>query len=47
MSKDKKTGRIEQVAERYATLLQVVGIQLEALSDRVDTHLKKMGFVWR
>ena len=43
MSKDKKTGRIEQLAERYATPLPIVGIELEALSNRVDAHLKKMG----
>ena len=47
MSKDKKTGRIKQLAERYATPLQVVGFELEALSSRVDAHLKSMGFVWR
>ena len=47
MNKDKKTGRIKQLAERCATPLPIVGIQLEALSDRVDAHLKQMGFVWR
>ena len=47
MSKETKVGRIEQVAVRYATPLPIVGIKLEALSARVDAHLKKMGFVWR
>lgn len=40
------TGRIKQLAERYATPIpQLVG-EVEALAGRVDSHLKKMGFVW-
>jgi type I restriction enzyme M protein len=40
------TGRIRQLAERYATrLLQLVS-QVETLATRVDEHLKKMGAVW-
>ena len=40
------TSRIRQLAERYATPLPVLNQELEALSARVDEHLKKMGAVW-
>jgi type I restriction enzyme M protein len=40
------TGRIKQLAERYATPMPALGHEVETLSDRVDEHLKKMGFVW-
>ena len=40
------TGRIKQLAERYATPLPALGHEVESLSARVDEHLKKMGFVW-
>ena len=40
------TGRIRQLADRYATTLPKLAIELETLSDRVDEHLKKMGFAW-
>ena len=46
MSKTKKTGRTKQLPERYATPLPIVGIELEAVSARVDVHLKEVGFVW-
>jgi type I restriction enzyme M protein len=38
------TGRIRQLAERYAMPLAVMGADVEALSRRVDEHLKAMGF---
>ena len=41
------TGRIKQLAERYATPLPALGGELEMLATRVDEHLKKMGFVWK
>jgi len=41
------TGRIKQLAERYATPLPKLAGELETLAARVDEHLKKMGFVWR
>jgi type I restriction enzyme M protein len=41
------TGRIRQLAERYATPLPRLAEEVETLSARVDEHLKKMGFVWQ
>ncbi len=40
------TGRIKQLAERYATPLPKLTEELDILASRVDEHLKKMGFVW-
>lgn len=39
------TGRIRQLAERYATPLPRMAEEVETLATRVDEHLKKMGFV--
>lgn len=41
------TGRIRQLAERYATPLPRLLEEVESLSSRVDEHLEKMGFVWK
>ncbi len=41
------TGRIKELAERYATPLPRVSEEVEVLSGKVDAHLKKMGFVWQ
>jgi type I restriction enzyme M protein len=41
------TGRIRQLADRYATPLPALGEELEGLAGRVDEHLKAMGFVWK
>jgi type I restriction enzyme M protein len=38
------TGRIRQLAERYATPLPNLAEEVETLAARVDEHLKKMGF---
>lgn len=38
------TGRITQLAERYATPLPLLTDEVEALSDKVAGHLAKMGF---
>jgi len=38
------TGRIRQLAERYASPLPQLVDEVAALSARVDQHLKKMGF---
>jgi type I restriction enzyme M protein len=38
------TGRVRQLAERYATPLPALVDEVEALSARVDEHLKRMGF---
>ncbi|HRC60385.1 MAG TPA: type I restriction-modification system subunit M [Candidatus Propionivibrio aalborgensis] len=41
------TGRIKQLAERYATPMPRMAGEVETLAARVDDHLKKMGFVWQ
>ena len=41
------TGRIRQLAERYATPLPRLAEEAETLATRVDDHLKKMGFAWQ
>jgi type I restriction enzyme M protein len=38
------TGRIRQLAERYATPLPRLATEVETLATRVDKHLKRMGF---
>jgi len=40
------TGRIRELAERYATALPALVSEVETLSARVDEHLRKMGAVW-
>jgi type I restriction enzyme M protein len=40
------TGRIKQLAERYATPLPWLTEEVQSLAARVDEHLKKMGAVW-
>jgi len=40
------TGRIKQLAERYATPLPQLTGEVETLAARVHEHLKKMGMVW-
>jgi type I restriction enzyme M protein len=41
------TGRVRQLAERYAVPLPALVDEVETLAARVDEHLKKMGFVWK
>jgi type I restriction enzyme M protein len=41
------TGRIRQLAERYATPLPKLTKEVETLTASVEEHLKKMGAVWR
>ena len=41
------TGRIRELAERYATPLPKLSEEVETLSARVDEHLKKMGASWK
>lgn len=41
------TGRIRQLAERYATPLPRLAEEVETLAARVDEHLRTMGFDWR
>ena len=40
------SGRIRELAERYATPLPALNAEVEALFARVEDHLKKMGFAW-
>ncbi len=40
------TGRIQQLAERYATSLPKLTKELATLAARVDGHLKQMGAAW-
>ncbi len=41
------TGRIRELAERYATPLPNLTEEVETLAARVEEHLKKMGASWR
>jgi type I restriction enzyme M protein len=41
------TGRIRQLAERYASPLPQLTGEVATLAARVDGHLKKMGAVWK
>jgi type I restriction enzyme M protein len=41
------TGRIRELAERYATPLPKLTDELETLAARVEGHLKKMGASWK
>jgi len=41
------TGRIRQLAARYATPLPKLNDEVETLSARVEEHLKEMGAVWK
>ena len=41
------TGRIRQLAERYATPLPQLTDEVATLATRVDEHLKNMGAVWK
>lgn len=40
------TGRIKDLAERYATPLPQLTADVDALSAKVDAHLERMGFAW-
>ena len=40
------TGRIQELAERYAIPLPQLTKEVETIAARVDEHLKKMGAVW-
>jgi type I restriction enzyme M protein len=42
----KLTGRVRELVERYAVPMPEIRDTVEAVSAKVDTHLKKMGFVW-
>jgi type I restriction enzyme M protein len=40
------TGRIRQLADRYASPLPQLTAEVAALAAKVDQHLKKMGATW-
>jgi type I restriction enzyme M protein len=40
------TARIRKLAERYATPLPQLVDEVEALSARMEEHLKRMGAAW-
>jgi type I restriction enzyme M protein len=40
------TGRIQAMAERYATPLPQLSEEVDALSVKVNAHIERMGFVW-
>ena len=40
------TGRIKELSDRYETPLTEIEAEVEALSAKVDEHLKRMGFDW-
>jgi len=42
----KLTNRIKELAERYENTLPELDAEVEALENKVDDHLKKMGFEW-
>jgi type I restriction enzyme M protein len=41
------TGRVKELALRYAVPMPAIANNVERLSIKVDTHLKQMGFVWQ
>ena len=41
------TGRVKQLATRYATPLPKITEEVACLASRVDGHLKKMGALWK
>jgi type I restriction enzyme M protein len=42
----KLSNRIKELAERYENTLPELDAKVEALEEKVDVHLKKMGFKW-
>lgn len=40
------TGRVRELIERYDTPLPKLDKEVKSLEDKVNVHLKKMGFVW-
>ncbi len=40
------SGRVKELAERYATPLPTLTREVETLSERVNAHLQRMGFAW-
>jgi type I restriction enzyme M protein len=40
------TGRVKELIERYNITLPQLDEEIKSLEDKVNAHLKKMGFVW-
>ena len=40
------TARLKELMERHETLLPEIDKELAVLEEKVNGHLKKMGFVW-
>ena len=40
------TGRVKELIERYNTSLPKLDKEVKSLEDKVNVHLKNMGFVW-
>ena len=40
------TGRVQQLADRYASPVAAIGADCQRLASEVDGHLRRMGFVW-
>ena len=40
------TGRVRELAERYAAPLPALAAEVETLSERVEEHLRRMGVAW-
>ncbi len=41
------TGRIQELAERYAKPMPALTNEVDVLEEKVHTHLEKMGLVWK
>jgi type I restriction enzyme M protein len=41
------TGRVKELAERYEMPLPKLSEDVEVLSEKVNVHLRKMGFIWQ
>ena len=42
----KLSNRIKELAERYENTLPELDVEVQSLEQKVDDHLKKMGFEW-
>ena len=40
------TGRVRELAERYAVPLPALAAEVQTLSSRVEAHLRRMGVAW-
>lgn len=40
------TQRIKELAERYATTLATLNVEVQEAATKVKSHLEKMGWIW-